>query len=165
MWKLTPEYCASINNQKKDNVIFTLTDYKKDYYADRAMIEVLRKNYNHISFWIQGIHDLEYLSQLTNTDDIKILSPNLETYHRALCVENTEYVGTRLHAGIFAMRHGVRSLMIRVDKRMDAMSRCIPNNTISRTEIVDLNGKINSSFETVCELDWKGIEQWKAQFN
>lgn len=167
MWKLTPEFCKDIPKEKNEKVIFTITDYNCDPEKDKKMIETIKCNYKNIYFWIQGAHDLEYLSSITNTADIKIIHSDINEYSKelnAVC-GGVDYIGTRLHAGIFAMRHKARAIIVRVDKRMDAMSSCIPNNTISRTEIDDLNKKINSSFETKCELNWKGIEKWKSQFN
>lgn len=45
------------------------------------------------------------------------------------------------------MRHKVRSIIIRVDSRMDVMSECIPNNTISRMNMEKLDNMINNSIE------------------
>lgn len=40
------------------------------------------------------------------------------------------------------MRHKVRSIIIRVDSRMDVMSECIPNNTISRMNMEKLDNTV-----------------------
>ncbi len=62
------------------------------------------------------------------------------------------------------MRHKVRSIIIRVDSRMDVMSECIPNNTISRMNMEKLDNMINNSIETKCNINFNAIERCKQQF-
>ena len=40
MWMLTPEHCAAVPRGKAKNVLFTLTAYRCDPSADRAMIRM-----------------------------------------------------------------------------------------------------------------------------
>ena len=62
------------------------------------------------------------------------------------------------------MRHKLRSIIIRVDSRMDVMSECIPNNTFSRMTLEKLYNMINNSIETKCNINFSAIERWKQQF-
>ena len=163
MWKLTPEFCEQIPVMKTNKVVFTLTDYKRDAERDTKMIQILRENYEEILFWIQGIHDLEYLQSLTDISDIKIIPPNVQAYENVLNM-NVDYVGTRLHAGIFALRHKVRSIIISVDERMDALAEKITENCLLRKDIDKLHEKINSKIITECFLDWDAVKEWKEQF-
>ena len=127
------------------------------------MIETIKRNYKNIFFWIQGAHDLEYLKEITDIKNISIIQPDIKEYSNILN-DSIDYIGTRLHAGIFAMRHKVRSIIIRVDSRMDVMSECIPNNTISRMNMEKLDNMINNSIETKCNINFNAIERWKQQF-
>lgn len=163
MWKLTPEFCNSIPNEKHEKVVFTLTDYNRNPEKDIKMIETIKRNYKNIFFWIQGAHDLEYLKEITDIKNISIIQPDIKEYSNILN-DSIDYIGTRLHAGIFAMRHKVRSIIIRVDSRMDVMSECIPNNTISRMNMEKLGNMINNSIETKCNINFNAIERWKQQF-
>jgi Icc-related predicted phosphoesterase len=164
MWKLTPDFCEQIPRRKKDGVIFTLTDYNQDEESDRKIIEILKKNYSKRYFWVQGAHDYDYLNSIADTNGIEIIGPNIDEYSSILECGGVDYVGTRLHACVFAMRHKVRSLIIRVDNRMDAMSMCIPNNTISRTKLDLLDERINQDMQTICDIDWDAVNRWKGQF-
>lgn len=163
LWKLKPEFCSQIPTKRSDSVIFTLTDYKKAPEYDRRMIEILKENYTNISFWVQGIYDLDYLESLTDISDIKILNPSVHTYKEAL-EDDVDYIGTRLHAGIFAMRNRKRAIILSVDDRMESVKGCISNNCISRSMVENLGDKINSSFETRVEINWESIDVWKGQF-
>lgn len=163
LWKLTPEFCKQIPTQKSDSVVFTLTDYCRMPQQDQMLLKILRDNYRMLYFWVQGIDDLEYLNSLGPIDDICIIPPSVNAYENVL-VKGIDYVGTRLHAGIYAMRHKVRSIIITVDDRMNAMSNCIHNNCISRNKLDTLSSKINSAFNTDVVIDWEAVEIWKKQF-
>lgn len=44
------------------------------------------------------------------------------------------------------------------------MSKALPNNTISRSEVDTLDSMINSEIVSTCVLDWNAINDWKGQF-
>lgn len=163
MWKLTPEFCAMIPKKKANNAVITLTDYNKNPEIDKMIVETVLQKYEQVSFWVQGAHDLEYLQSLVDIDQIKVLPSTVRAYEAALN-EQVDYIGTRLHAGIYAMRHGVRSIILTIDERMNAMEGCIPNNCISRNRINELGSMIDSVIETEVLIDWNAIEKWKEQF-
>lgn len=165
MWKLTPDFCRTIPRKKSDTVIFTLTDYRREPQADAAMISILRRNYRKIYFWIQGIYDLDYLRSITDASDIEIVASDVDAYGRILRNGRIDYVGTRLHAGIYALRHGVRSILLTVDLRMNSMAGCLPNNCLPRAEVEpELERKIQGEFATECLIDWDAVARWKGQF-
>lgn len=166
MWKLTPDFCRTIPKKKSKAVIFTLTDYRRSPQDDALLIDILRTNYEKVYFWIQGIYDLDYLSSITDISDIVIVQSDLNAYAQVLDREDIDYVGTRLHAGIFSLRHGVRSIILTVDLRMDSMSSCLPNNCLTRAELEEgLERKIHGELETVCRIDWDAVTRWKVQFS
>lgn len=163
MWKLTPDFCSTIPCKKSDTVIFTLTDYGQNSDIDREMIKMLRQKYSKIKFWIQGVHDLDYLLSLTDIEGITVVPSSIKEYEMALN-DSVDYVGTRLHAGIFAMRHGVRSIILTIDNRMTAMENCIPNNCVPRGNMDELEAMIDGDVMTTSDLNWKAIAEWKEQF-
>ncbi|MGN0468827.1 MAG: polysaccharide pyruvyl transferase family protein [Acutalibacteraceae bacterium] len=163
LWKMTDEFCSDIPVKKSENVVFTLTDYKKSQAQDKQIVELLKRKYNKLYFWIQGAHDFEYLKSLTDTDEIEIIEPQLTSYEKIL-ENDVDYVGTRLHAGIYAMRHKKRSIIIRIDSRMDSMACCIPNNCVSRDELSSLKDLIDSEIISKVNIDFSAVEAWKGQF-
>lgn len=164
LWKLTKDFCKEIPQKKSDRVIFTLTDYCKDRVRDQELINLLNKNYKAVLFWIQGSNDLEYFNSLDNTDGIELVPPNLASYEKVLERENIDYVGTRLHAGIYAMRHKIRSVILIVDNRARDMKESYNLVAIERFKIEELDSVINSSFATDIRIDEDKIKRWKAQF-
>lgn len=165
LWGLTPEFCDEIPEKKSDNVIFTLTSYENDKENDKIMIDILRKMYKKIYFWPQSIWDLEYLKSLSNTEDIIIISPNIYEYDKILN-SDIDYVGNRLHGGIFAMQHKCRTIIISIDYRAKEMAETYSFKCIEREEIKEkLEKMINSEWNTqINGLDFKKIEEWKRQF-
>lgn len=166
LWKLVPEFCAMIPRKKADCAVITLTDYNRNQEADKILVEIVKKNYHKVFFWPQGIYDDEYLKQIGCSDEIEILPASVDAYEKLLNKEkNLDYIGTRFHGGIFAMRHGVRCIMVTLDERMTAMQRCVWNNCIPRDALSEeLDNKINSTFETVVDIDFEAVSEWKAQF-
>lgn len=164
IWGLTSELCARIPKLKSNSVIFTLTCYQPDRVNDKAMIEILRKNYNRIYFWPQTIDDLYYLRTLTDNLP-EIISPNLYSYDKILSTD-IDYVGNRLHGGIRALQHAKRTIIISIDYRADNISTNYGVPIIKRGNIMEeLDYKINSKWETKVDgIDFNLIKQWKRQF-
>lgn len=163
LWKLTKEFCKQIPTTKSDNVVFTLTDYCKDNQKDQALIDILIKEYNSVSYWVQGSRDYDYLKSLKNTENIKVIF-SLKEYNDLLNGGNIDFVGTRLHAGIYAMQHKVRSIIIAIDNRTRDMRETYNLVTIERENIINIDKLINSEFETNIKIDEGKISSWKSQF-
>ena len=164
IWGLTPDLCAKISNTKSTSVVFTLTSYQPDQIRDKAMIDILKKNYKYLYFWPQTIGDLNYLKTLT--DDLPIVvSLNLFSYDKILDTE-IDYVGNRLHGGVRALQHAKRTIIISIDYRADNMSENYNLPIIKRKNILEeLDNKINSKWETKVEgIDFDLIKKWKHQF-
>lgn len=168
LWSITPELCKSIPIQKSEKVVFTLTGYKPDPVNDKKMVEILASNYKELFFWPQSIGDLEYFHVLMK--DMKsipviILEPNLYAYERLLSHGDVEYVGTRLHGGIFALQNRRRATIISIDNRAEDMDVSNNINCIKREKIIDeLEKRVNGNIVTDIHVDNKAIEDWKGQF-
>lgn len=163
LWQLTQAHCREIPTSKARNVVFTLTDYSKRREADEYLIDVLLRNYETVYCWPQGTSDVAYLQTLKNHERVTVISPDVVSFSRLLLEQGIDYVGTRLHAGIYAMQHKVRSIILVVDNRAADMSETFNINTLLR-DAPDLEAKINTAFETDIRLDLDSIAQWKSQF-
>jgi len=108
MWRLDKDFCKDITSKKADGVVFTLTDYSKNKSSDKLFLKILEENYKNIYFYPQGAYDLEYLKSITDMKGIRIVSPDVNEYSRFLNQNDVDYVGTRLHGGLFAMQHKKR---------------------------------------------------------
>lgn len=169
MWMLTPDFCSTIPKAKASRVVFTLTARiasKPVDERDQQLIDILLKNYDKVYYWVQGEHDFAYFNRLKNTENITVLPPSLKAYDRLLCEDDLDYVGTRLHGGIYAMRHRKRAIIISVDERASSINESNNLNCITKDEIgTALEEKINASFATEIRMPLDKIKEWKAQFS
>lgn len=138
MWMLTPEFCKSIPRKKADRVVFTLTGNANKTVADiedQVLIDILKKSYKEVFFWIQGDQDLAYFNKISNTEGIKIIPPSLLAYDKLLLEDNLDYIGTRLHGGVYAMRHGKRAIIIAIDERAREINKGNNLNCIEKADV------------------------------
>lgn len=164
LWSVNKKMCSKIPKEKSENVVFTLTDYAKNKENDQKLINILNNNYKKIYIWIQGSNDYNYFKSFDNIQNIKIINPTLSEYHKFLDNNDVDYVGTRLHAGICALKHLKRTIILSVDNRARDMKETYNLNVLERNEINKLEPIINSKFKTNIKIDTKKINQWKKQF-
>ena len=108
--------------------------------------------------------DFEYLHKFKNIERIKILEASKAAYDTFLTNNDTDYVGTRLHGGVYAMRHARRAIIIAIDERARAINAKNNLNCVERNNITELEQMINSDFETKIVMDFDSINRWKSQF-
>ena len=106
---------------------------------------------------------MRYFASLRNSDKIQVVSPDVGSLSNLFISGNIDYVGTRLHAGIFAMQHKIRSVILVVDNRAADMAFTYNLNTIQRDD-PKLKQVINSELITDVHIDEDAIESWKCQF-
>lgn len=165
MWMFTPEFCKSIPRKKADRVVFTLTGKAIVDSEDQYLINILKKSYNEVFFWIQGDQDLSYFNKLENTEGIKIIPPSIRLYDKLLVETDLDYIGTRLHGGIYAMRHGKRAIIIAIDERAREINQGNNLNCIEKSDVpTTLEKMIYSEFSTEIIMPFKEIKKWKDQF-
>lgn len=165
LWSLTPERCQAIPQKKARDVIATITDYSRDPQADADMLNILLDHYETVYVWIQGTDDLEYLETLVDLEKIHVVERSVDAFEKVLDQGNIDYVGTRLHAGILALNHGVRSIVVAIDNRAREMGRDVNLVMVDRGNIGDcLEFLVESEFETALNIPWENIEIWKKQF-
>lgn len=166
MWDLTPEHCAKIPCDKASNVVCTVTDYNRDEQNDKAMLDILLKNYDEVYLWLQGQNDLTYIRELGYEDKVEMIESTLEAYDSVLEMEDLDYVGTRLHAGIRALSKGHRSLIVSIDNRAECISADTGLPIIQREDVaVALCDRVNDSLSTNIIMPWENIICWREQFN
>lgn len=166
MWMLTPEFCATIPQEKADKVVFTITasNQPKKKKSHQIILDTLLKNYHEVYFWPQGIGDYNHFKSLENTETIRVLPASKQAYDEYLTHNETDYVGTRLHGGVYAMRHGRRAIIIAIDERARSINEKNHLNCIDCNHLEDLETMIISEFETKIVMDFDAIRQWKSQF-
>jgi polysaccharide pyruvyl transferase WcaK-like protein len=163
LWSLTPNLCEEIPTLKSDSVVFTLTDYSKDLINDQLLINILNANYKNVYFWIQGSGDIRYFNTFQNIQNIKIIPPSVEEYEKVLQTD-IDFIGTRLHAGIFAMRNKKRSIIIAIDERARGMNETYNLNTIERSDIHQLEKIIHTEIITNVNVNMDIVNKWLNQF-
>ena len=164
MWMLTPDFCKQIATHKADKVVFTITAGCFDE-QDQQMLNVLLKNYKEVWFWPQGISDYEQFQQFENKECVHILPASKDAYHSYLTENDTDYVGTRLHGGVYAMRHARRAVIIAIDERARAINEKNHLNCIEKINVSsELESLLNSEIKTEISMPFQEINRWKAQF-
>lgn len=165
MWNLTPQFCSTIPRKKARSVIATITDYRRDIAQDTLMFEILQRCYQNIYVWIQGKKDEEYIASLHLSEKVILIPRSLEAYESMLKHGDIDYVGTRLHAGIYALNYRIRSIIIAVDNRAIEIAKDTNLPIVLRQDIQkNLEELIKSSFPTEIRINLENISRFKHQF-
>lgn len=165
MWRLTPQFCKNIPTKKARNVITTVTDYRPNIKYDNQMLEILSKNYEKVYLWIQGSTDESYLKQLSLPRNLELIPASLDAYENQLNKREVDYIGTRLHAGIFALNHQIRSIIIAVDNRAIEIAKDTNLPIIFRKQIKEeLESRIQCNWPTQIKIKQDNIDLFKSQF-
>lgn len=165
LWSLTPDICEGIPVKKGKDVITTLSGqaHHLDTVWDQKLVSILEREYNHIYFWAQTSADQTYFESLQHSKNATIIY-SLKNY-ASLCENaNIDYVGTRLHGGIYAMQHGVRTLIVEIDHRARGFRELNHINTIERNKIDELPDILNGNIKTEILLREREIKEFLSQF-
>ena len=167
LWNITPDHCRSVPVGRATDVVTTLTFYHKHPQHDKQLLDQLLRNYRHVYVWIQGVRDMEYLKELNYANEERLIAvaPSLSAFDAVLQQPDIEYVGTRLHAGVRALQHGNRMLILAVDNRALEISRDTNLNVIPREDVGRVTDFINGDYHTMIHLPQGAIDRWKNQFN
>lgn len=164
MWMFTPEFCKTIPVNKAPNALITLTGRNQVNPNEQLMIDTVVKNYSEVYCWLQGEMDYKYFNKFKNIDNIKLIPPDKNAYENILNTVDLDYIGTRLHGGIYAMRHRKRAIIIAIDERAKEINEKNNLNCLLQSEMDKLDGLINSEFETKIVMPFDEINRWKSQF-
>lgn len=166
LWMMTEEKCKSIPRKKSENVIFSLSGYDKQRnpQKDKQLVACLLRNYEFLYAWIQTTADEDYVREMLDNSERVQFIYSLACFAEILNKGNIDYIGTRLHGGIYALQHNVRSVIIAIDER--ALGFYESNNLpiLRREEISKLDDLINGEIVTDIRLNTAGIEEFLHQF-
>ena len=119
--------------------------------------------YRKIYFWPQGSGDIDYFAHLKCKAEV--IAPSLKAFDSVLADEpSIDYIGTRLHAGIRALQHKRRAIIIGVDNRAAEMSKDINLPHLAREDIDKLEYIINDKWPTNLKINFDAIQIWRSQF-
>ena len=163
LWGMTKEHCQQIPTKKASRVVFTISDYAIDRENDQRLIDMLNRLYETVYFWPQGTRDIKYFQTLSNIENICVVSPSVQAYGALLSEGDVDFVGTRLHAGIYAMQHKVRSVILAVDNRAADMAETYNINVLHRDD-TSLETLLRGEIITDVNIDEVAIAEFKQQF-
>ena len=169
LWELTGEHCAAIPTGKAGDCVVSVSGFRRqtDFRRDCAMVRIVLRNYGRVWAWIQTIDDESYLAELESSLGIPPLPRiySLSGFRNVLCGFKPDYVGTRLHGGIFAMQNYCRSLIIAIDHRADGFFETNNLPVLPRKDVEsELENRINGGFATEIRIDTEAIARFKSQF-
>lgn len=160
LWDIEEE-CTGVPSEKCDTVLFTVTGVYKDIEHDKIMISILKENYKRIIFWPQGVGDYQYYRDFLYDEKIEILDESLDAVTGFLRNTKTDYVGSRLHGGIYSLHFNKRIIVIAVDNRAVEIGNDTNLPVIRMEEIGDkLQDKIRSTWSTKLVLNKGNAKKW-----
>lgn len=169
MWNLTDDHCKKISCEKSKSVVTALTSYQSDYELDSFQMQVLFDHYETVFFWPQGTKDEKYLNWILTESEKKrvvILERNIEKFKTLLQTEKPDYIGNRLHAGIFALNNYCRSIIIAIDNRALEIGKDTGLPVLQREKLKEqLESWIYEVNTISIHMPWENIKLWKQQFS
>lgn len=165
-WGLTPDFCKSIPTTKAEKVVFTLNSRTPDLKNDRWLVHKLLENYNKLYFFPQQWTDVDYFGKLDiNNEKIERIPMNIDALSNILFGEDVDYVGLRLHCGIYAMQHKKRAIILKVDHRAKDISETQHLNLVNRNEHIKIQDMIFSELQTKIHVPYDNINRFLQQFS
>ncbi len=164
LWPLTPKHCAQIPTKKADKVVFTLSSTGGEKPEnDKQIIELLLKNYKEVYFWSQTFGGFKSVKSYPQASRLKYINPDLGAYCAFLQENDVDYIGTRLHGGVYAMQQKKRAIILSVDHRAEEFKK-YNIQSLSEYDLIGLENMINTDFQTKITIDYGVIEKWMGQF-
>ena len=166
LWKMDKAFCEGVPEKKAEMVITAVSGQKK-YHSpkkDAAMLKILKENYRKCFVWLQTGDDEAYFDSLPGHEGIEKIY-TLYRYDKMLNERKYDYVGTRLHGGVYALRHQARTIVVSIDGRAEGFHEMHELPVIPRAEVPkELEKRINASFKTRIRNDEKAIQSFLGQF-
>ena len=79
-----------------------------------------------------------------------------------LAIDDLDYVGTRLHAGIRALSKGHRSLVISIDNRAECIGADTGLPVLRREDVmIALAEKVHSQIRAEIRMPWENIQKFR----
>jgi len=162
LWPLIEHPLGWIPVKRSRSVLTTVTDYRPSPSEDVQVQRLLAAMYDHVYLWPQGEGDAAYAKRINAS--IEILPSGLNSLDGFLEANDCDYVGTRLHGGIYCLNARRRALIIAVDNRAAEMGPETGLPTIERNNISGMRDWIEHPKETQISLNRAAIETWRGQF-
>ena len=163
IWPLADVSKDDIPVKKAENALLMLTNYNLKPEIDGNIIDLLCSNYSKIYFWPQGVNDKEYA--LSFGRDFEILPESLDGLDQFVHSDiDFDYIGTRLHGGIFCLLANRRSLILKIDNRATELARQTGLPTVDRDDLDGIEDWICNSTETLIHVNNTAISTWRNQF-
>ena len=109
--------------------------------------------------WPQGAGDQAYARSLGFKG--LVIDRKLESLIRIFETEEVDYIGTRLHAGILALEHNIKTLIISVDNRAREMGKDLGLPVIARETIADLADEFDAVSEFELDVQQDATRKFK----
>lgn len=168
IWCLDNEHCAQIPSERGRDAVMVLTDYSRNDQLDSELADMVLTSYRKVYYWCQGTRDYEYIQQLGISDRLTVIPSSLLAYDELLSDKSMslDYVGTRLHGGIFALQHKRRAVIIAVDHRANMKGHDFNLPVLDRySDREQIQRMIKEDFQTRVRLPVENIHRWKSQFD
>ena len=163
-WSLSNELVDRIYAKSRpDKALVTITDYAKNPAQDAALVKMLLKQYSSVMFWPQGSRDYDYMKSLGLLDKLELVPANFSAYEQVMS-QDFDYVGTRLNGGVFALRHGHRTVILSADNSASDMAAFNGLPVVPRSALSDIEQVLDGSVKPELYIPRNAIDEWKAQF-
>lgn len=158
MWDLESEKQRPLLSSPR--AVITVTDYKHAPEVDSEWIRAVEANYSEVVAIGMGPGDAEYFSSL-HLNKTSWGGVGVAALDRALI--DSDFIGTRLHAGVFAIQQGRPSLVLSVDNRAREIASDTNLHVVDRTDVRGLEESLRSTPSRIT-LPMTAISQWTSQF-
>ncbi len=113
--------------------------------------------------WPQGSMDASYIAELGVSAEL--LDRDLESFTRFVkSGPSFDYVGTRLHGGIWCLVNKRRSLILSVDNRATEIAKDTGLPVAGRADFSAIDKWIDEPSVPQIRLPIESIARWKSQF-
>ena len=163
LWGFTPEFCAEIPSGKAPEVVTTVSNHT-NVEEDEAMLALLKSEYDQVYLWLQGRKDFSYIQGLKEAEGVKFIGPELKNYRTFLQTHDVDFVGPRLHAGVFAMQNKRRAIILSVDHRAIDFADSFNLPVYARGEIDTWGQTMVEGHATEITMNFDNINTWRNQF-
>jgi polysaccharide pyruvyl transferase WcaK-like protein len=164
-WELGEYDASTIPCVKSDTVVTAVCDYKPHPKADIELFKLLKKNYKRVFLFPQSVADFEYLERHDiSLDGIEIIGSSLEELAQFYSENDCDFVGARLHGGIFSLQNKKRSLIIATDNRATEIRNSINLPVVDRLDYDGIERWIQFPMPFSIKLPTEAIMAWKKQF-
>ncbi len=164
MWNLENS-CPLVPHSRAENAVFSLNYHRALPVRDRALCELLLREYKQVFFWPQELGDIHYLQTLGFHESMPIIPPLLKVYDQILKETPVDVIGCRLHGGIRALQKNRRTLVLSVDDRASDLAQTTGLPTLPASAFEAIRSWITTPAPTQITLPQEAIGQWKAQFS